>query len=268
MTPVLRYYGGKARLSSWIIEQMPPHYTYVEPFGGAASVLIAKQPSRFEVYNDLDGRIVNFFRVLREREPELRRAIELTPWSRSENRICAEMSEDQLEDARRVYTYLWQSFRPAFGRASGWRYQHSDNGYSVVDQWNTAVNDLPRVARRLRMVQIENDEANAVILRYDTRHTLFYIDPPYVGETRHESNAYMHEMSDEDHSRLAGILNGVKGMVLLSGYDSPLYRKMYAGWRMIQKTVSTNGKKNKTECLWMNPSANHASLPMFGKGAS
>lgn len=266
MTPVLRYYGGKARMASWIIEQMPPHYTYVEPFGGAGSVLLAKPPARFEVYNDLDGRIVNFFRVLRENEPALRRAIELTPWSRAENALCAEVSADPLEDARRVYTHLWQSFRPALGRSSGWRYQHSDNGYSVVDQWHTAVHDLPRVARRLRMVQIENDLASAIIPRYDTPNTLFYVDPPYVSGTRYDSNAYSHEMSDEAHCELAEILNAASGMVLLSGYDSDLYRKLYADWRMIQKSVATNGAKNKTECLWLNSAASSASLPMFREG--
>jgi len=260
----LRYYGGKWRSANWITGYFPPHYTYVEPYGGAASVLLQKQPAYFEVYNDKDSNVVTFFRVLRERENDLIRAIELTPWSREELKKAYDVATDELEIARRFYVRCWQSFGHLHG---GWRYQHSDNGYSIVEQWND-VKYLCPIANRLKKVQIENDEAVNIISRYDTPKTLFYIDPPYVHDSRYRKNGYLHEMSDDEHRQLATVLHGIQGMAVISGYHSELYNDIYRGWRIVQKTTGTNGNVSNTEVLWLSPSiTNPNTLPLFLAGA-
>lgn len=260
--PALRYYGGKHRSASWIISFFPTHYTYVEPFGGGGGVLLQKAASYFEVYNDLDSNVVTFFRVLREHEQELARAIKLTPWSREELEIAYQPAEDDLEVARRFYVRCWQSFGHLHG---GWRYQHSDNGYSIVEQWN-GVEYLYKLASRLKKVQIENDEAVKIIDRFDTPRTLFYVDPPYVHETRYRKNGYLHEMTNEQHCQLATKLNNLKGMAIVSGYHSDLYIELYQGWRMIEKVTSTNGNASKIEVLWLSPNVTRPeALPMFAE---
>ena len=259
--PALRYYGGKHRSANWIMGYFPPHYTYVEPFGGAAGVLLQKQPATFEVYNDLDSNVVTFFKVLRERRGELVDAIEFTPWSREELKLAFEPAGDELEIARRFYVRCWQSFGHLHG---GWRYQHSDNGYSIVDQWND-VKYLYQIASRLKKVQIENDDALNIIDRFDTPKTLFYVDPPYVHDTRYRKNGYLHEMTDEQHAALATKLNDIEGMAIVSGYQSELYNQLYGGWFVKEKTESTNGNKGSIETLWLSPNVTSMeALPLFG----
>ncbi len=269
--PALRYHGSKFRIAPWIIEHFPQHTCYVEPFAGGANVILRKQPSQIEVYNDLDGDVVNFFRVLREQTSALLRAIELTPYSREELILAFERTDDPLERARRCYIRSWQSWG---GNSSqyhtGWRYQHSNNrGKSVVDDWNA--DGWWAAAARLKQVQIECDDAVAVIERYDQASTLFYVDPPYVHKTRSERGAqsrraYKHEMTDEQHRALAEVLHKVKGMVVLSGYDSELYRELYSGWDVRCMTVRTqNPGKKAVECLWLSPAASRQGkqLAMF-----
>jgi len=258
--PALRYYGGKHRSANWIMKHFPPHYTYVEPFGGAAGVLLQKPPSYFEVYNDFDSNVVTFFRVLREKTDKLVRVISLTPWSREELKLAYEVATDDLEIARRFYVRCWQSFGHLHG---GWRFQHSDNGYSIVEQWN-GVEYLFDVANRLKKVQIENDEALKIIDRYDTPRTLFYVDPPYIHDTRYRKNGYLHEMTDDQHRELATKLNNIEGMVVVSGYHSALYDEIYQGWRVVEKITGTNGNKSNTEVLWLSPAATDiGSYPLF-----
>ncbi len=258
--PALRYYGGKHRAASWIMSYFPPHYTYVEPFGGAAGVLLQKEPAYFEIYNDLDSNVFTFFKILREREAELIRAVELTPWSRDELKTAYQPASDELEMARRFYVRCWQSFGHLHG---GWRYQHSDNGYSIVEQWND-VKYLHQIADRLKKVQIENDEALKIIARYDTPKTLFYLDPPYVHDTRYRKNGYLHEMTDEQHICLAEKLSKINGMAIVSGYHSSLYDTIYNGWTVVEKTDVNNGNSNSTEVLWLSPNVTKLeTLPLF-----
>lgn len=258
--PALRYYGGKWRSAKWITSHFPPHYTYVEPFGGSAGVLLQKKPSTFEVYNDLDQNVVTFFRVLRDREEELIREIQLTPWSRAELKIAYETATDDLEIARRFYVRCWQSFGHLHG---GWRYQHSDNGYSIVDQWNS-VENLMDTAKRLKLVQIECDNAISVIKRYDTPKTLFYVDPPYVHSTRYRKNGYLHEMDDTQHEELSTVLSQIEGMAIVSGYHSELYDNIYREWTVIEKQTTNNANGKSVEVLWLSPRLSRFdALPLF-----
>jgi len=185
--PALRYFGGKFRLAPWIIQQFPVHTCYVEPFGGAMGILLRKEPSVFEVYNDLDGEVVNFFKVLRDHPDELLRAIELTPYSREEQKLAFEPTDGlpDLERARRLYVRCWQSH--GGGRTqwhTGWRYQvNNTRGRSTLVDWDQT-DHLWAIVNRLKLVQIECDDAIRIIERYDRPDTLFYVDPPYLMSTR------------------------------------------------------------------------------------
>jgi DNA adenine methylase len=258
----LRYYGGKARLAPWIVAHLPPHVCYVEPFGGAASVLLRKPPARCEVYNDLDGDVVGFFRVLRERPDDLLRAITLTPFARAEvDLACAAAPDglDEVERARRVYVRAWQGRHglPARGKL-GWRFERAAAGSpTAVAQW-TDLERLKAVAARLRSVQLECDDALRVIARFDGPDTVTYADPPYPASTRGvrwATTAYAHELTDADHRRLATVLHALRGMAVVSGYPGPLYRELYGDWPAVARTARTHGPRAATEVLWLSPRA-------------
>lgn len=267
LRPPVRYYGGKWRIAPWIIEKFPEHITYFEPFCGGASILFRKHPSKYEAINDLNNDVVTFFEVLRTREDELIRAIELTPHSREEHRRAHERADDPLEQARRFYVRSRQSYGSGEGKHNtGWRYQVRDKrGTAVVDEWNTT-DHLRWAANRLKQVQIECDDAFKAIERWDAPTTLMYVDPPYMFETRYsEERRYHTEMTDDNHAQLLDLLCSVKAMVLLSSYENPLYEETLtaAGWSPLTKDTRTNDNHDATEVLWMNPAALAANTPMF-----
>ncbi len=257
--PALRYFGGKFRLAPWIIAQFPPHVTYVEPFGGGANVLLRKEVSYNEVYNDLDGEVVNFFRILRERPDDLIKTIKMTPYSREEQRLAFNAAEDNLERARRLYVRTWQSH--GGGRTqwrTGWRYEKGmTRGKRIIDDWNETEH-LWWIVERLKNVQIENDLALRVMMRFDTSETLFYLDPPYVRSTRSKrwrEKAYTEKMNDEDHLELARVALNLKGMVIISGHPSNMYDELFTGWEKLTKTTPTDFQARSVECLWISPNA-------------
>lgn len=260
--PALRYHGGKWRMAKWIIGHMPAHKCYCEPFGGAASVLLQKAPAYIEVYNDKGRRVVQFFKVLRERPEAFIRAIELTPYSRAEFQQAHERCDDELEAARRFYILSRQGRGGPTARwNTGWRFQRAQNrGARVVEDF-TDVDHLWDIAARLRMVQIECDDALPTIRRFDDPETLFYVDPPYVWSTRSKwatSNngyAYEHELDDDGHRELAALLHTIRGMAIVSGAPGPLYDELYAGWRRVAIQERDDRNMPRTECLWLNPAA-------------
>ncbi len=266
--PALRYYGGKWLLAPWIIGYFPSHDCYVEPFAGAASVLLQKPPSFIEVYNDLNGDVVNFFKMLRERPQDLIEAINLTPYSRQEYRDAQQPAEDSLESARRFYTWSWQGRgRGGVKEPGGWRFMsRKTRGKTPCGDFDNTAH-LWEVAKRLKNVHIENDDALKVIKRYDTEKTLFYVDPPYVQSTRGArwgKSGYVFECSDDQHQKIAEILHSVKGMVVLSGYDSPLYDYLYSNWHKAEKATQKDSGMKVTECLWISPNCKQT-LPLFQK---
>jgi DNA adenine methylase len=264
--PLLRYHGGKYRDAHRIISQFPSHEFYVEVFGGGASVLLQKQPSSFEVYNDLSGDVVNFFKVLRDQADELIKTIQLTPYSRLERKLAYEPAADSLERARRLYIRSWQGFgSSSLKMNTGWRFMYRQlSGENVVASFNRT-DHLYILAARLKQVQIENDDAISIIKRYGRNEkTLFYLDPPYPHSTRTSSNSYDHEMTDEQHRELAQVLHSFNGMYLISGYDCELYRELYKGWRLVDWSSLINGVKRKSkECLWISPTCDSHQLPLF-----
>jgi DNA adenine methylase len=253
--PLLEYHGGKWRLAPWIISQFPCHKKYVEPYGGGGSVLLRKSPSFKEVYNDLNGEIVNLFRQARDNGDALYRAVSLTPYSRKEFELSFDpCPDDPLEQARR--TIIRSLF--GFGTFGVSRKTVKDDvnrltGYSgATEKWASYPSALKKIVNRLRCVNLENRDALEVIEIHDSPETLFYVDPPYVSGTRTgNADDYEYEMSDDQHIRLAKKLNSVEGKVILSGYACPLYDNLYRDWRTVQKTEHTDRAGERTETLWL-----------------
>lgn len=259
--PALRYYGGKWRIAKWIISHFPNHTCYVEPFGGAMSVLLSKPPSEIQVYNDIDRDIVTFFKVLRERPTDLVRAIQLTPFSRAELEISNQPSQDELERARRVYVWSMQGISGTRSSwTTGWRFQrNARNGRQNIEVWRDVLY-LEQIADRLLSVNIECDDAMKVIRRYDTPDTLFYCDPPYPAHTRSKwsDNGYLNEMTDDQHTQLSELLHSIKGMAAISSYPNEMYDRLYSCWRCVKTRARVNlvnrGGKSVVECLYLSPS--------------
>lgn len=284
--PALRYHGAKWVLSSWIVSCLPAdHDSYIEPFAGSAAVLLNKPRSNLEIYNDLDGDVVNFFQVLREREEELIRAIYWTPFAHAEQRLSMQPTDDPLERARRLYVRSHLTISgPTAQWNSGWRRQKVfSRGRNGLGRMKPAAasfmetEHLYQVAERLRGVIIERADALEVIRRYDNARAVFYVDPPYVATTRKRwtASAYQHEMTDAQHRELAETLHACRGMVVLSGYDGPLYQELFGDWRRLERQARTNGNaaQTATESLWLNPAARAAldreQMPLFaGRSAS
>lgn len=265
--PPVRWTGAKWQLADWIIAAMPEHDVYCEPYCGGAAVFFRKPASKVEVINDLDGNVINFFQVLRERPGELIRAIDLTPYARAEYELSYQPTDDPLERARRFYVLTRMSFASYSGRKTGWRTQRNiRRRTTLVSEWQR-LEGLELAVGRLKDAIIENDTALNVIARYDTPQTCFYVDPPYVMSTRsqgRERPRYAFEMTDVDHRELAAVLQRVTGSVLLSGYDSDLYRELYSGWACFSKTTTTNGNSQAVEYLWLNEAAQRLQhLPLF-----
>lgn len=276
MKPPFPYYGAKARLAPWIVGLMPrEHRVYVEPFAGSAAVLFARQrPAPHEVLNDLDGNVTTFFRVLRDRESDLLRALALTPYSRQEYRAAALNEEGlrEVERARRFFVRTSQSFNAA-GAANGKRASWSNGmrrGSSQALTVADLVDRLYAAAERLRRVVIEHRPAVDVIRAYDAPDAVLYCDPPYLdstrsGLTRSCGGDYAHDTNTEaDHRALAEVLTHAKGTVLLSGYDSPLYEELYTGWWRTGMSVQrpTSNRRGHTgpaavEVIWSNRPLTH-----------
>lgn len=269
--PALRYHGGKWLLASWIISHLPPHRSYVEPYGGGASVLLLKARCYSEIYNDLNGEIVSLFRVLQNPKAarELQRLLHFTPFARAEFKLAYQRAPQNIgsklrlvEDARRLLIRSFMGFGSAAHNsrhATGFRSSSDRSGTTPAGDWRNYPEALTWLTDRLRGVTIEDIPALELISRH--RHKtgcLIYADPPYVHATRkhrQSGNYGAFEMTDADHVELAGALHQVRGMVAISGYDCPLYAKLYKGWRKVSKITCGNGNcgsSPRTEILWLN----------------
>ena len=267
--PVLRYHGGKFRLAPWIVGFFPAHHIYVEPFGGAASVLMHKTRAKNEVYNDLHHEVVNVFRVLRDPAEAARLAqlIRLTPFARAEFEQSYEPSDDPIEQARRTVLRSFMGFgsgaafsKHATGFRTGARGGRHAGAASDLNSWP---DEVPAFVERLRGVSIEAQDALYLMARTDGPATLFYVDPPYPLATRSNARGvrqkYAKELTDDDHRRLAGVLHDLQGMVVLSGYPCDLYdRELFPGWERHERRALADGARMRTEVVWLNPACSAA----------
>ena len=265
--PLVRYHGGKWLLAPWIIQNFPKHRTYVEPFGGGGSVLLRKARSYAEVYNDLDGEIVNLFKVAREDGEALALACELTPFSRVEFQQSYIPAVDPLEQARRTLVRSFMGFGSASvsSQVTGFRANSNRSGTTPAHDWMNYPEALRQTIQRLRGVVIENRDAMKVMLHHDGPDVLHYVDPPYVPETRYlkdKAKAYKHEMTPDDHEVLAKGLQSLVGMVVVSGYRCDLYDALFAGWRRVDRHAFADGAKARIESLWMSPGCEPAQMEL------
>lgn len=263
----VKWYGGKYYQAKDIINLFPEHKSYVEVFGGAGHILFRKQPSEIETFNDIDNCLYLFFKILRDENKllKLRTALELTPYSREEFNYCVntwQIEEDEIEKIRKWYVVVMQSFS---NDMSTWSYSKTISRRSMsqcVSQWLGKIeNDIPNAVERLKKVQIENLDFIECIKKYDSKDTLFYLDPPYIHETRKSKDVYIHEMNTDRHRELVQLLLDIKGKVILSGYDHEVYDNLINnGWDKIvlgdydkrSQNVKDESRVKGKETVWIN----------------
>ncbi|MBL7129232.1 MAG: DNA adenine methylase [Ignavibacteria bacterium] len=271
------WYGGKFSHLEWLLPLLPNTNHFCEPFAGSAAVLLNREPSPVETYNDIDSELVNFFRVLRDQKEELLYAIGMTPFSREEFQLAIKtLDESQnfsnFERARLFYVRARQVRTGLAQTASNGRWANCLNTSragmaGAVSRWLGSVESLEYIASRLLRVQIENDDALKVIQRYDSEETLFYCDPPYIHSTRGDNNAYSNEMTDDNHRELSNLLNNVNGLVAVSNYDCELMDALYPSskWKKHYSSPKTihSTKDKRQEVLWVNYDLNNHTKNLF-----
>lgn len=268
--PVIRYHGSKFRLAPWVIEHFPPHTCYVEPFGGAGGVLMQKPRAYAEVYNDLDGDIVNLFRVLQgdHSRAALFHAVTLTPYAREEFELSWVATDDPVERARRTIIRAQMGFGSAGATKgkTGFRIDTKREYGTAQALWAEYPSSIASIGQRLTSVLIENRPAIEVMKAHDAATTLHYVDPPYMHDTRYKGASsgryYRHEMDDTQHAELLSALLELEGMVVVSGYPCELYEDLLTDWQRHEtssRISAGRGTATRTECIWLSPACQRAS---------
>ena len=257
----ISWYGGKQYMVRHLLSLIPVHSTYVEPFGGGAALLLNKPPSPLEVYNDINPHLVNFFTVLREDFERLHRYLILTPYSREEHRYaCDSYTNERLDRTERAALF-WIATQQSLNGITGgaWarnRFYSRCGMAKKVSAWIGMLYRLPEIAQRLASVQIECSDFEEVFAKYDSPHAFFYLDPPYLHETRVSRKAYEYEMTEEDHIRMLEAIKCVTGRVLLSGYANDLYGRYLKDWNRLEFDAVTHSslksRSRRVEVLWLN----------------
>lgn len=275
---LVQWFGGKGSQLRDLLPLIPHTRGYVEPFGGGGTVLMNRPPSEMEVYNDLNGEIVNLFRVMQD--PQLfdlfATKIESTLWSKEEFRYAIEIQKDgpsyllpfggTIERAWALYVIQNQGISGTHSKSEGnWSRSKLDN--KNCDKWKRLKERLEPVHKRFMGVQIDSQDGLKCMEYWDGPDVTFYVDPPYVLDTREGSGKqYEHEMEDSDHGRLIEVLLGLQGPVVLSGYEHPIYGPLEAsGWDVhkyharastkVASAASGEGKPARVEVVWRNPQA-------------
>ncbi|MDR2513882.1 MAG: DNA adenine methylase [Christensenellaceae bacterium] len=264
MKPILKYPGAKWKLADWIIANLPPHESYLEPYFGSGAVFFNKTPARIETINDIDGAVVHFFKTCRNHPDELARAIEMTPWARDEFMAADPRgsTENDIERARQFAVKCWMSFGARLETSKSWRHSTGakvNGGPDNPKLWNRVPGLVYEVAARLKEAQIENRPALDTIAAHNGPQVLIYADPPYLRSTRTlHGDQYRHEMTERDHRDFLDAMLAHTGMAVISGYGNDIYDDALSGWTVVrQNTVAERGVK-RTESLWINPAAAEA----------
>lgn len=251
MKSVLKYPGAKNRLAPWICGYIPEHDVYLEPYAGSLAVLFNKERSHIETVNDLNGEITNFYFVLRDKGEELKRRIELTPFSRREYEKAYEPCEDDVERARRFAVKCWMSFGCGNVYKNGFKSGQQAHSPNPAKAWSELPETMKLAAERLKGVQIENLPALELINRYNTADVFMYLDPPYVPGTR-KGHLYKCEMNHKAHEDLLRAVIMHPGKVMISGYENDMYNDYLSGWNKAYKETTAESGARRTEVLWMN----------------
>lgn len=265
LRPPFKIHGGKRYLASWIIQNMPEgveQFDYMESHCGAISVLLNKpKSSGKEVINDLDQGVVSILKCLRDTPDHFIKKLKNTTYSeRVFNRELKRLEAKEFEDVfdRAVCEFIVRRMsRGGLKAAFAWSERKRGGQPGDVNAWETIISMLPDIAERIQDVFIFNKSSVEVINAFNYENMLLYCDPPYVPESRVSKDAYEIEMTTDDHISLATALNNFKGKVILSGYPSTLYKRLYKDWRCVKKKVANHSSQQKVksikiECLWLN----------------
>lgn len=256
-SPVLRWFGGKYRIAPWIVSHFPPHKIYVEPYGGAASVLMRKPASYAEVWNDLNDEVFALFWVLRSEDMHMRlkKSLEHTPFSRREFELAHTYTPDPIERSRRLIVRSLMGFGADSAcdptNKTGFRSNTTRSGSTPAHVFVNYSEHISAFHQRLRGVVIENKDALEIMDSHDTPETLHYLDPPYIQSLR-RVGAYSHEMTDEAHAIMLDKALALKGKVIISGYSHEMYSEKLRGWQKAEKSTRSDKAGARTEILWMN----------------
>lgn len=266
------YFGGKFNHVEWILKHLPECKTYVEVFGGSAVVLLNKKPSKIETYNDVNGKLVNFFNVLRNQPGDLISSIFLTPYAREEYLYCYKHLNEgnEMERARKLFVVMNQSFNGTYSRQTGWKMSTKETRASIseaISRWLSKLPNLVQIVERLRMVQITNWDFRIIFEKFDGPETLFYCAPPYMHDTRCNNNEYEFEMSIQDHMDLLNLCVNAKGKVAISGYENEIYNKAL---KVFYKSTAKQKRdtlmhSSRREVLWTNYNPAHIDENLFSK---
>lgn len=253
MKPLLKYPGAKNRIAPWIVDKMPKHEVYLEPYFGSGGVFFCKEPSRIETVNDLDQQIVNFFQVIREHPDEFIRHLRLTPYAREEyeRAYIYSIADGDIEQARKFAIRCWFAFGCGNRYKNGFRTSQQSTSPSTTKQWDNFIETVQSAGMRLRHCQIENKPALQLLNMYDTSDVFIYLDPPYLPEIR-KKYQYVHEMTEEDHVELLEKIIQHPAKILISGYDSELYQKYLKGWYVCSINTRAERGIKRREMLWAN----------------
>lgn len=268
---VIHYVGGKYFMIKHLLPLIPPHNIYVEVFGGAANLLLNKPPSTIEVYNDINSELVTLFRVIRDKDKleELKRLLYLTPLSREEYYHLKYQNTETLSDIERAYRFYYLC-RTSFNGIPERSFAYPTPGRNRAVYYFNSIDKLDLIYERFKYVTIEHESFEKIIPRYNYPDTLFYLDPPYIHDTRNDTRVYQHEMSNEQHEQLVSLLLNIKGMCILSCYMHDMYNILIENnWGVIEiesvahvkgyKKYTPEHIKNKklhdkrTEIIFLNP---------------
>src|ERR1700743_2597977 len=269
--PALRYHGGKWMLAPWVISHFPAHRTYTEVYGGAASVLLRKPRAYAEVWNDLDSDLVAVFRTLQApaAADRLRELLMLTPFAREEFELAYQPTDDPSEPARRMILRSFMGFGSDAHNAAlrtGFRADSNKSGTTPSHDWVNYPDVIPFFTARLAGVVIEHRPALQVLLKADRADALHYLDPPYMPQTRSKKSrkrgekyhVYTHEMTVDDHVEMLEAARELVGMVVISGYPTPLYDEKLRGWHRAERKSLADGARPRVEVIWTNPQCHDA----------
>lgn len=253
MNAVLKYPGAKNRLAKWLVEFIPEHRVYCEPFFGGGAVFFNKKPCYNEIINDLDDDVYNFFKVLRNNGEALSEKILLTPYGRTEYEKAYYQSADieDLEKARLFAIKCWQGFGCGNRYKNGFRRGLGGKSPNPAKAWNELPETLLFATERLKNAQIEKKNAIELIKSLKGKDTFIYADPPYLMNTR-KKYLYNHEMTDDEHFEMLKTLCESDCKIMVCGYDSDLYNETLNGWRKFNKNTTAECSVKRTEFIWLN----------------
>ena len=252
MKAILKYPGAKNRIAKWIVEHIPTHKVYCEPFFGSGAVFFNKEPCYNEIVNDIDDDVYNFFKVLRTEPSNLAEAIRLTPYSRTEYEMAYRSDTlDDVERARLFAIKCWQGFGCGNKYKNGFRRGIGVTSPNPAKAWGELPTTLQFAAERLKNAQIEHKDAIDLIKSLRGKETFIYVDPPYLLSTR-KVNLYNHELDDEYHKRLLKVICDSDCKIMISGYDNELYNEYLKGWKKESKNTTAECSVKRIETIWMN----------------